>query len=151
MLSKTFRLTVIGLAAGAIAVPAIAQPPPAPGLSVYPAKGQSQSKQNQDRSECNTWAVNQTGFDPALAQAPPEQKGARARGALAGAAVGGLAGSLGGEAGGGAAVGAATGVVVGGSRQRRANREAKARQEANLQGYNNALAACLKGRGYTVN
>lgn len=30
----------------------------------YPAKGQSQSRQRQDREECTRWAVNQSGLDP---------------------------------------------------------------------------------------
>lgn len=30
----------------------------------YPAKGQSQSQQMQDRQECENWAMNQSGLDP---------------------------------------------------------------------------------------
>ena len=58
---------------------------------VYPAKGQSPSKQKSDEAECYTWAVQQTGFDPAKPAAPPPQasgpSGARVRGAAAGATV----------------------------------------------------------------
>ena len=35
---------------------------------VYPAKGQSPEKQKSDEAACYSWAVQQTGFDPAKAQ-----------------------------------------------------------------------------------
>lgn len=34
------------------------------GMFIYPAKGQSQEKQDKDRHEYHTWAVKQIGFDP---------------------------------------------------------------------------------------
>lgn len=34
-------------------------------IIAYPTKGQSANQQGRDRSECHTWAVNQSGFDPA--------------------------------------------------------------------------------------
>lgn len=37
----------------------------------YPAKGQSAEQQSRDRYECHTWAVSQSGFDPASAQSAP--------------------------------------------------------------------------------
>lgn len=139
------RLFAVALAT-VCATAAAAQPP----LSVYPAKGQSASLQSRDKQACDRWAVEQTGFDPALSSPPPQATGGVAKGALAGAAVGGLAGSLGGEAGEGAAVGAVAGGVIGNVRQRRRNNAAVAAQQANQQGYNNAFAACLTGRGYSV-
>ncbi|WP_427183987.1 hypothetical protein ACL598_21405 [Bordetella bronchialis] len=41
-------------------------PPPAPtgNMIAYPARGQSQAQQTRDRSECNGWAMNQSGYDP---------------------------------------------------------------------------------------
>ena len=30
----------------------------------YPAKGQSEARQRQDRQECEAWAMNQSGLDP---------------------------------------------------------------------------------------
>jgi hypothetical protein len=33
-------------------------------LIIYPTNGQSKEQQAADRYECNTWAKNQTGFDP---------------------------------------------------------------------------------------
>jgi len=42
---------------------------------VYPAKGQTPEKQKSDESACYTWAVQQTGFDPAKPP-PPASKAA---------------------------------------------------------------------------
>src|SRR5258708_32238137 len=39
------------------------------GMYIYPAKGQDQNKQNEDRYDCHSWAVSQTGFDPKKPQA----------------------------------------------------------------------------------
>jgi hypothetical protein len=50
------------------APPAVAYtPPPAPAgnLIAYPAHGQNQAQQVRDRSECQGWAMNQSGYDPA--------------------------------------------------------------------------------------
>ena len=67
---------------------------------VYPAKGQSADKQKKDEAECQTWAVKQSGYDPAKPQTAPAPapapaqasgpSGARLRGAAAGAAVGAI-------------------------------------------------------------
>ena len=136
-------LVVLALVA---AGPAAAQDGPA----IYPAKGQSAAKQEKDRTECDRWAVKQTGFDPATAPPPAEKKGGVLRGALAGAAVGGIAGSLGGEAGGGAAVGGALGAAAGGIRQSKQNSANRQAAQASYDAYQRAFAACLTGRGYTV-
>lgn len=37
----------------------------------YPARGQSTDQQGRDRYECHTWAVSQSGFDPARASQAP--------------------------------------------------------------------------------
>jgi len=37
----------------------------------YPAKGQSAEQQSRERYECHTWAVSQSGFDPASARTAP--------------------------------------------------------------------------------
>jgi len=34
-------------------------------MFVYPREGQTQSEIVMDRSECNQWAIGQTGYDPA--------------------------------------------------------------------------------------
>lgn len=36
---------------------------------IYPRQGQSQEKQAKDRDECQTWAINQSGYDPT--KSPP--------------------------------------------------------------------------------
>src|SRR6478735_5196749 len=81
---------------------------------VYPAKGQNAQQQKKDEGECYSWAVQQSGFDPAK-PAPQQQAaqppttatgttpGAGARGAARGAVVGGIMG----DSGAGAAAGAA--------------------------------------------
>jgi hypothetical protein len=138
----------------AMALPAAAQ------QYVYPAKGQSPEKQKADEAACYTWAVQQSGFDPAK---PPQQaaapaqpapvtgSGARARGAAAGAAVGAITGNDTGDA-------AKAGAVAGGVAQRNASRKAAAsqqqaaaqQQQGGQQAFQKARAACLEGKGYTV-
>lgn len=141
----------IGLASALllVVVPAFAQ------QYVYPAKGQSKEQQKKDESACYTWAVQQTGFDPAKAQAaapPPTTAtgttpGAGARGAVRGAVVGEV---VGGDAGTGAAVGA---VAARGQSRRQnaaAQQQAQATNSQQQQEFGKARAACLEGKGYTV-
>jgi len=137
-------------------------------LYVYPLKNQSQERQNQDRYECHSWAVQQTGYDPSRAYPsnpnyldPQPYRPSQAhvlRGAARGSALGAVGGAITGNAGKGAAAGAAMGGLAGGfrkidqSRQQTAQRQvnvasAAASQQAN---YSRAMAACLEARGYTV-
>jgi hypothetical protein len=129
---------------------------------VYPAKGQTPEQQKKDEAACHSWAVQQTGFDPAKPQAaapaakPPTTAagttpGAGARGAARGAIVGEV---VGGDAGTGAAVGA---VAARGQSRRQnaaASQQAQQQQQAASQqqqaAYGKARAACLEGKGYTV-
>ena len=147
-------------------------------LLVYPAKGQTEAQQAQDRSECSTWATQQTNFDPTTpapvytpptGQANTQQRGGAVRGAAGGAALGAIGGAIAGDAGKGAAVGAGVGGGAGAIRQRRSNTAAadtNSQTQANadaayqqaLAEYNQkrethkkAVATCLQGRGYTVN
>jgi hypothetical protein len=130
---------------------------------VYPAKGQSPEQQKSDEAACHTWAVQQTGFDPAQPAAaapvaPPP--GTTATGTTAGAgARGAVRGAVVGEAvGGDARTGAAVGAVAARGQSRRQNmaasQQAQQQQQASSQqgqaAYGNARAACLGGRGYTV-
>jgi hypothetical protein len=129
---------------------------------VYPAKGQTPQQQKSDEAACYTWAVQQTGFDPAkppASQAAPKPAttatgttpGAGIRGAARGAVVGEVAG---GDAGAGAAAGAA----VARSQSRKQNaaaaqqgqQQAQAATQQQQAGFAKARAACLEGRGYTV-
>ncbi|MGA7479637.1 MAG: hypothetical protein WBW07_11940, partial [Azonexus sp.] len=70
---------------------------------VYPAKGQSPQQQKSDEAACRSWAIQQSGYDPA--KPPPKQAvatqpttatgttpGAGLRGAARGAVVGEIVG-----------------------------------------------------------
>jgi hypothetical protein len=133
--------------------PALAQQP-----VVYPAKGQSAEQQKKDQGECHTWAVGQSGYDPAKppqAAAPPPQgatgSGARVRGAAVGATAAAVTGGDKSDA-------AKAGAVVGASAQRSSNRQQARAQEQQVQqaqaggqqAYAKGVAACMEGRGYTV-
>ena len=129
---------------------------------VYPAKGQSPQQQKNDEAACYTWAVQQTGFDPA--KPPPTQAAAKppttATGTTPGAGVRGAArGAVVGEVvGGDAGAGAVAGAAVARSQSRRQNAatagQAQQQQQAATQQQQTAFAkargACLEGRGYTV-
>ncbi|MGA8880476.1 MAG: hypothetical protein WB476_06355 [Azonexus sp.] len=129
---------------------------------VYPAKGQSPQQQKSDEAACRSWAIQQSGYDPA--KPPPKQAvatqpttatgttpGAGLRGAARGAVVGEI---IGGDASTGAAVGAAA--ARGQSRRQNAaaSQQAQQQQQAATQqqqaAFGRARAACLEGRGYTV-
>jgi hypothetical protein len=127
-------------------------------LMVYPARGQTPDQVSQDRYECHTWAVQQSGFDPS-AGASASQPGNQprgigrealrggARGTAAGAAIGAIAG----DAGTGAAIGATAGGLKRAFGKIDANKGgAPAAANPATDAYNRALGACLTGRGYTV-
>jgi hypothetical protein len=131
-------------------------------LFIFPNEGQDQAQQDKDRGACHVWAVNQTGFDPALASTtPPPSREARQggllRGGARGAALGAAVGAIGGDAGRGAAMGATAGGLIGGMRrsdqamrQEQERRNWQAQQEAQRASFRRALTACLEGKGYTV-
>jgi hypothetical protein len=143
---------------------------------VYPAKGQSAELQQKDQSECQSWAVKNTGVDPValaskpvtaapVAPPPPAQGGQGVRGAARGAVGGAAIGAIAGDTGTGAAVGAVVGGVRGrrqaradeaANQQAQANAQAQAQNQAQAQrddqmaSYYRAYGACLEGRGYSV-
>jgi hypothetical protein len=140
-----------------LALDAVAQHKPI----AYPAKGQSAQQQQSDDGQCYSWAKSNTGIDPATASAaPPPQTGPavgggeRLGGAARGAAGGAVVGAITGDAGKGAAVGATAGTMVGGARARQNRRAQQANAQAQTQGamdtYYRAYAACMQGRGYTI-
>jgi phage tail tape-measure protein len=134
---------LIGAVLVAFALDGCASAPPRSSVHVYPAKGQSAAKQSRDTTECQNWAKQETGHDPALDTAKGAGVGA-AIGALAGAAGGAAIGAATGNAGQGAAIGAAaggvTGAVGGGAYNYSKTRD----------GYDQAFSACMTGRGYSV-
>jgi hypothetical protein len=128
---------------------------------VYPAAGQSLDQQASDEAACRSYAQQQTGMYPN--QAPPQYYGNPNAGApvlggaARGAAIGAVGGAIAGDAGKGAAIGAGMGGTVGLMRrnqQRRqeanANDQAMAQYQADMGRYNQAFAACMQGRGYSV-
>lgn len=178
---NTWRTNGFSMAVAVLLIVSSSDGAVAQDLYIYPQKGQSAEQQDQDRYNCHTWAVQQTGFDPtrqqpaaaAPAYTPPPQpeapQGGAMRGAARGAAVGAVGGAIAGDAGKGAAIGAGTGALIGGMRRRdQVAREQQAQQNyesqrasaqatqsaesANRQKeYNRAMAACLQARGYSVN
>jgi hypothetical protein len=76
-------------------------------LYIYPAKGQDQNKQNEDRYDCHSWVVSQTGFDPSKPQANATGGNQQyrpsdrhiLRGGARGAALGAVGGAIVGAAG----------------------------------------------------
>jgi hypothetical protein len=59
------RIVAICVASSALAVPALAQ-------HVYPVQKQSPEQQKQDEAHCSTWAMQQSGFDPAKPWLAPQ-------------------------------------------------------------------------------
>ena len=154
------RRTILSVALSALTLCATSSAM-AQQLIVYPAKGQSAEQQRKDQGECQVWATQNTGIDPASLAATPSSSGSssgggeRVSGAARGA-VGGLAiGAIAGDAGEGAAIGAILGTMSGGRRARQ-NQSAQQQQAQNqkqqqLDTWNRAVGACLEARGYTVN
>ncbi|SAL37132.1 hypothetical protein AWB74_01464 [Caballeronia arvi] len=140
-----------------MALDAIAQSKPI----AYPSKGQSAQQQQKDDGACYSWAKSNTGIDPATASAAPPPQGGpavgggeRVGGAARGAAGGAVIGAIAGDAGKGAAIGAAAGTMGGGMRARQNKRTQEANAQAQSQGamstYYRAWAACMQGRGYSI-
>jgi predicted lipid-binding transport protein (Tim44 family) len=164
MIERSKRFTAFVLAALVLSVPSLATAQ----VFIYPARGQSPQQEQFDKGQCYSWAVQQSGFDPANPQVstpPPPPPGAPQgglfRGAAGGAAMGAVGGAIGGDAGKGAAIGAAVGGLFGVIRRARWAEEQQQQQQsyvaqqqsAMAQGhaaYNRAFSTCMTGRGYTV-
>ena len=163
MFSKWLVWTVvgIGLAAGGAA---FAQQP-----FIYPTKGQTPQQLEFDKGQCYTWAVQQSGYDPAnppMATPPPQPMQQQGGGQVAGGIFGGaLLGAGIGAISGNAGEGAAIGGLFGGLRRMRMQKEeqqqqqqqqaAAMQQQQSMQGqglnnYQRAFRACMNGRGYNV-
>ena len=150
----TTALSEFGVKRASIAVLALALVTAAPAGAqyVYPQKGQSAQQQQQDQGACHGWAVQQTGFNPGMAQQPSTgPDGSLIRGGARGAATGAIIGAIAGDAGKGAAAGAAGGALIGGMRRRDAQRAQMDANAAGQQAYQRAFGACMQGRGYSVN
>ncbi|HET6565209.1 MAG TPA: YMGG-like glycine zipper-containing protein [Xanthomonadales bacterium] len=127
---------------------------------IYPAGGQSPEQQQKDQGECQAWATQNTGIDPAaLAAAPPPESsssggGERVRGAARGAVGGAAIGAIAGDTGEGAAIGAVVGTMAGGRRARHnqaAQEQAgQAQKQQQIDTWYRAVGACMTARNYTV-
>jgi hypothetical protein len=120
-------------------------------MFIYPQRGQNLEQQNRDQGECHTWAVQNSGFNPGAPPVATTQGGGMIQGGARGAAVGAVTGAIMGNAGRGAAAGAAGGALIGGMRQSDQRRAQQSMQNQGQQAYQRAFAACMSGRGYTVN
>ena len=130
------------LAAGAVVLAGCASASQ-PSVAVYPAKGQTAAQQDRDSAECQTWAKQQTGYDPTVDTAKGAGIGA-VLGAVGGAAAGAAIGAVTGSPGKGAAIGAVAG-GVGGAATGGGYQYTKSKD-----GYDRAYSACMSGRGYSV-
>jgi hypothetical protein len=140
-------------------------------MIVYPAKQQSAEQQATDERECYVWSQQQTGIDPTAAGPDVDSAaaasadkmdsattGAAVGGAARGAAGGAVIGAIAGDAGEGAAIGAVTGAVSGRRAKKRAEKQAAQQGAAQAQAatadrmttFAKGMAACLSGRGYTI-
>ena len=129
----------------------------AQNLMIYPAAGQSPQQQQKDQSDCHSWAVQQSGYDPnnppAQSSGPALGSAAKetARGGLRGAAAGAAIGAIAGDAGKGAAIGAVGGGMKRGFQGRDSQRQAASAPPPGLDNYNRGMKSCLGARGYSVN
>ncbi len=174
-----------------LAVAVIAQsPPPAPqatqppaqpapqksissmlGVYVMPSAGQTPEQTSADESACYTWAVQNSGVDPAtLGQQVEEEikkgqeqaknvgKGAGVKGAAGGAATGALMGAIVDDAGTGAALGAVGGALAGRAQARQAKKQAQQQVEqqahqaaaGKMNEFKKAFSLCLESKKYNV-
>jgi hypothetical protein len=153
-------LSALALAAGALHAQSTGRGPT--GQMLYPAKGQSPQQAERDKFECHEWAKQQSGFDPAAMQAPPQQAGAKpsystggmVAGAAGGAAIAEIADKDAGK-------GAAVGLLGAGLRQQmQQHKQLTAQQQQALQQqaavaqkrqtYDRGFAACMEARGYII-
>ena len=117
---------------------------PQPVVYVHPTRGQGVEQASRDQAECQTWAKQQTGFDPVMDTAKGAAVGA-AVGAVGGAAAGAAVGAAtGGSPGKGAAIGAVAG-GLGGAGVGAAVGYAKSKE-----GYDKAYATCMSTHGYAA-
>jgi len=182
MTRNTATEFVVAVAALAACAGCVSEPPPPPApmepsppettVYFYPMRGQPPEQQDRDKYECNTWAVQQSGFDPSLPNVPPHLHvlvsnagpppgSGIAAGAVTGAFLGAVV-SRPWQAGPGALVGALAGAAIGGlaenaAAQRtsaqlaaQANNAQAAALERKARNFRRAMSACLEGRGYNV-
>lgn len=134
--NKTMTIKNISIIAGAISLSLISIEI-ASAQFVSPNRGQSAAQQSRDESDCSTIANRQAGGST------PSAGSNIIRGSARGAALGAVGGAVFGNAGTGAGAGAAMGAVGGIFRTHD-------QSTASTNAFNQAFAACMEGRGYTV-
>lgn len=140
----------------------------------YPSAGQSQEQQARDHAECQGWAVQQTGVDPATLPSPRGSASARSGGflnlgnggifrgsglfgdAATGAGLGAIGGAIAGDVGVGAGIGALAGALFGAigrsshRHQRSRYQQADQYRQDQMYRYKQAYGACMSARHYSV-
>ena len=128
---------------------------------VYPTGGQDRAQQAKDEAACSTWATEQTGYDPAnktkaangnsvdtVTKALSSPEAAAAISAVAGknaSSVSSITSALGGSGGGSSSAAAGLlGQAVG------QQQHAQTAQKPGDSEFYRARAACLSGKGYSV-
>jgi len=129
------------------------------GFYIFPKEGSNKTleQQEQDQFECNTSAVQLSGYDPAYQDYAAQDAGKNkvkkntAIGAAGGAAGGAVLGEvIGDRAGLGALAGGAVGGYLGHKKGKQSKAEAQAYAQGNREEYNKAFMACMDARGYSV-
>src|SRR4249920_3274672 len=163
-MTSRWAVLIAALAASFTCGAALAQQP-----FIYPTKGQTPQQLESDKGQCYTWAVQQSGYDPAnppMVTPPPQPMqqddgNQPARGLFGGALLGAGIGAISGNAGEGAAIGGLFGMLRGAGRQRQQQQQQQQQQAAAMQqqqamqgqglnNYQRAFRACMNGRGYNV-
>ena len=116
--------------------------PPRPSVYASPTKRQPPDRIGPDMAQCESWAHQQTGFDPAAETAKGAVVGAVVGGALGAGGGAALGAASGGSAGRGAATGAVLGGVVGGVAG------GAIQYSRSKEGFDRAYASCMNARGY---
>ncbi len=144
---------------GLAAAQYVAVPPPV--HAIYPSGGQSTEQLQTDRTECQSWATQQSGVD--LNRLPPSPtgqapQGGLVRGAARGALVGVTVGAIAGDAGRGAAIGASGGGLLGGMRrgdqargQQHDQQQWEQQVDQMIGNWDRFFVTCMQGRNYAVN
>jgi hypothetical protein len=146
--------SLCGCATEPVEVP-LEQSPPDTNVYFYPSQGRSVSaaQQGRDRYECNTWADQQTGFDPSAPDLPPHRRMQIVGQPTPDSVVVGAGAVT------GAAVGAGVSLPWQAERDQEFDRlkaqtdlsEAQtALVERKASDFRRALGACLEARGYSV-
>lgn len=152
------------MAVALVCLSAFASPAGAQGLYIFPAGDQTPEQQAQDEHDCHGFAQDETGIDPdnlpAVPSAPAETESTAKTavvGSGLGAVGGGIIGMIAGSTATGALIGAGAGAVAGAMKGNSETEAAEAEHQAAVNAnqaaideYNRAFAACMTGKNYGV-